>query len=104
MAQHGKKYRKALDGLDLTQKFQVDEALKMAVRDFQLQGLASEHDAVIMGELANILCGGDVSLVQEITEERILELERQAFARLCGYEKTQARMDAILKTGKPLRN
>ncbi|HEY6008338.1 MAG TPA: asparagine--tRNA ligase, partial [Geobacteraceae bacterium] len=79
------------------------EALKLAVKDFQLQGLASEHDAVIMGELANILCGGDVSLVQEITEERILELERQAFARLCSYEKTQARMDAILKTGKPLR-
>jgi 3-hydroxyacyl-CoA dehydrogenase len=80
------------------------EALKMAVRDFQLQGLASEHDAVIMAELANILCGGDVSLVQDVTEERILELERQAFARLCSYEKTQARMDAILKTGKPLRN
>jgi 3-hydroxyacyl-CoA dehydrogenase len=80
------------------------EALKMAVRDFQLQGLASEHDAIIMGELANVLCGGDVSLVQDITEERILELEREAFARLCGYEKTQARMDSILTKGKPLRN
>ncbi|HJW09532.1 MAG TPA: 3-hydroxyacyl-CoA dehydrogenase NAD-binding domain-containing protein, partial [Holophagaceae bacterium] len=77
------------------------EALKMAVRDFQLQGLASEHDAIIMGELANVLCGGDVSLVQDITEERILELEREAFARLCGYEKTQARMDSILTKGKP---
>jgi 3-hydroxyacyl-CoA dehydrogenase len=80
------------------------EALKSAVRDFQLQGLASEHDAIIMGELAHILCGGDVSPVQEVTEERILELERQAFARLCGYEKTQARMDSILTKGKPLRN
>ena len=80
------------------------EALKCAVRDFQLQGLASEHDGIIMGELATILTGGDVSPVQEVTEERILELERQAFARLCGYEKTQARMDAILKTGRPLRN
>ncbi len=79
-------------------------ALKSAVKDFQLQGLASDHDAIIMGELANILCGGDVSPVQEITEERILELERQAFARLCGYEKTQARMDSILTKGKPLRN
>lgn len=79
-------------------------ALKLAVKDFQLQGLASEHDAIIMGELAHILCGGDVSPVQEITEERILELERQAFARLCGYEKTQARMDSILTKGKPLRN
>lgn len=80
------------------------EALKSAVRDFQLQGLASEHDAIIMGELATILCGGDVSPVQEVTEEYILELERQAFARLCGYEKTQARMDSILTKGKPLRN
>ncbi len=80
------------------------EALKSAVKDFQHQGLASEHDAIIMGELAYILCGGDVSPVQEVTEERILELERQAFARLCGYEKTQARMDSILTKGKPLRN
>ena len=79
-------------------------ALQSAVKDFQLQGLASEHDAIIMGELAHILCGGDVSPVQEITEERILELERQAFARLCGHEKTQARMDSILTKGKPLRN
>ena len=48
------------------------EALKSAVKDFQHQGLASEHDAIIMGELATILCGGDVSPVQEVTEERIL--------------------------------
>ncbi|HJV89980.1 MAG TPA: 3-hydroxyacyl-CoA dehydrogenase NAD-binding domain-containing protein [Holophagaceae bacterium] len=81
-----------------------ETALKLAVKDFQLQGLASEHDAIIMGELAHVLCGGDVSVVQEVTEERILELERQAFARLCGYEKTQARMDSILTKGKPLRN
>ncbi|MDE3246249.1 MAG: hypothetical protein KGN80_09190, partial [Acidobacteriota bacterium] len=80
------------------------EALRSAVKDFQHQGLASEHDAIIMGELATILCGGDVSPVQDVTEERILELERQAFARLCGYEKTQARMDSILTKGKPLRN
>jgi len=80
------------------------EALNFAVRDFKLQGLASEHDGIIMGELATILTGGDVSPVQEITEERILELERQAFARLCSYEKTQARMESILKSGKPLRN
>ena len=81
-----------------------ETALKLAVKDFQLQGLASEHDAIIMGELAHVLCGGDVSLVQDVTEERILELEREAFARLCGYEKTQARMDSILTKGKPLRN
>ena len=80
------------------------EGLKFAVRDFQLQGLASEHDGIIMGELASILTGGDVSPVQDISETRILELERQAFARLCSYEKTQARMESILKSGRPLRN
>jgi 3-hydroxyacyl-CoA dehydrogenase len=79
-------------------------ALTSAVKDFQLQGLASDHDALIMRELAHVLCGGEVSPVQEVTEERILELERQAFARLCSYEKTQARMESILTKGKPLRN
>ena len=79
-------------------------ALTSAVKDFQLQGLASDHDALIMRELAHVLCGGDVSPVQAVTEERILELERQAFARLCSYEKTQARMESILTKGKPLRN
>lgn len=79
-------------------------ALKAAVKDFQLQGLASDHDAIIMGELAHVLSGGDVSPVQDVSEERILELERQAFARLCSYEKTQARMESILTKGKPLRN
>ena len=80
------------------------EALKLAVKDFQLQGKATEFDGVILGELAEVLCGGDVSPVQEVTEERILELEREAFVRLCGHEKTQARMEHILQKGKPLRN
>ncbi len=80
------------------------EALKLAVKDFQLQGKATEYDGVVLGELAEVLCGGDVSPVQEITEERILELEREAFVRLCGHEKTQARMEHILQKGKPLRN
>ena len=80
------------------------EALKLAVKDFQLQGKATEYDGVVLGELAEVLCGGDVSPVQEVTEERILELEREAFVRLCGNEKTQARMEHILQKGKPLRN
>jgi len=80
------------------------EALKLAVKDFQLQGKASEYDAVVLGELAQVLCGGDVSPVQEVTETRILELEAEAFTRLCANEKTQARMEFILQKGKPLRN
>lgn len=80
------------------------EALKLAVKDFQLQGKATEYDGVVLGELADVLCGGDVSPVQEVTETRILELEAEAFARLCAHEKTQARMEHILQKGKPLRN
>jgi 3-hydroxyacyl-CoA dehydrogenase len=80
------------------------EALKLAVKDFQLQGKATAYDGVVLGELADVLCGGDVSPVQEITETRILELEAEAFTRLCGHEKTQARMEFILQKGKPLRN
>jgi 3-hydroxyacyl-CoA dehydrogenase len=80
------------------------EALKLAVKDFQLQGKASPYDGVVLGELAEVLCGGNVSPVQEVTETRILELEAEAFTRLCGNEKTQARMEFILQKGKPLRN
>lgn len=80
------------------------EALKLAVNDFRLQGKATEHDVVVLGELADVLCGGDVSPVQEVSETRILELEAEAFTRLCAYEKTQARMEHILQKGKPLRN
>jgi 3-hydroxyacyl-CoA dehydrogenase len=54
--------------------------------------------------LANVLAGGNLSKPQWVSEQYILDLEREAFLSLCGEEKTQARMWNLLQTGKPLRN
>jgi 3-hydroxyacyl-CoA dehydrogenase len=65
---------------------------------------ASEHDALIAKKVAHILCGGTVGAGQEVDEQHFLDLEREAFLSLCGEEKSQARMQSILMTNKPLRN
>ncbi|MGH2517322.1 MAG: enoyl-CoA hydratase/isomerase family protein, partial [Ktedonobacterales bacterium] len=78
--------------------------LEQVVENLVLQGKASEHDAVVAGKLAYVLTGGDCQPGEELTEQRILDLEREAFVSLCGMPKTQDRMEALLKTGKPLRN
>jgi 3-hydroxyacyl-CoA dehydrogenase len=75
-----------------------------AARSYVKKGKATEYDAFIAGKLAHVLAGGDKSTVHEVTEEHILDLEREAFMSLVGEEKTQARMEHMLKTGKPLRN
>jgi len=54
--------------------------------------------------IARVLCGGETTLANPVTEERILELEREAFLSLCGEPKTQERLEHMLKTNKPLRN
>ena len=64
----------------------------------------SDHDVLIAGKLAHVLCGGDLSGEQLVSEQYLLDLEREAFLSLCGHPKTQERMQAMLKTGKPLRN
>jgi 3-hydroxyacyl-CoA dehydrogenase len=64
----------------------------------------TEHDAVIAKKLAYVLTGGDVDQNTLVTEEYLLDLEREAFMSLCGEEKTQARMKHMLETGRPLRN
>ena len=66
--------------------------------------LISDHDALIARKLAHVLCGGDLSAPQWVTEEHILQLEREAFAALLGEAKTQERMSYMLKHAKPLRN
>ncbi|HEY3356224.1 MAG TPA: 3-hydroxyacyl-CoA dehydrogenase/enoyl-CoA hydratase family protein [Polyangia bacterium] len=65
---------------------------------------ASEHDEKIMRALANILCGGDTSTAVAVSEQHILDLEREAFLSLCGEQKTQERMQYMLMNNKPLRN
>jgi 3-hydroxyacyl-CoA dehydrogenase len=76
----------------------------MAVRDFVKQGKATAYDAIVAGELGTILSGGDTDITEEITEDRILELESAGFRTLVRNEKTLARIEHTLETGKPLRN
>jgi 3-hydroxyacyl-CoA dehydrogenase len=64
----------------------------------------SEHDQRIATHLARILTGGAVAAGSVVTEQHILDLEREAFLSLCGEEKTRARIQHMLQKGKPLRN
>ncbi len=64
----------------------------------------TDHDAVVAKKLAYVLTGGDVDHNTLVTEEYLLDLEREAFLSLCGEEKTQARMKHFVETGRPLRN
>jgi 3-hydroxyacyl-CoA dehydrogenase len=62
------------------------------------------YEEVIAKKLAHVMTGGDLSRPAWVSEQYILDLEREAFLSLCGEEKTQERMFAILQTGRPLRN
>jgi 3-hydroxyacyl-CoA dehydrogenase len=64
----------------------------------------SEHDEKIANKLAYVMCGGDLSSPTEVSEQYLLDLEREAFLSLCGERKTLERIQSILTTGKPLRN
>jgi 3-hydroxyacyl-CoA dehydrogenase len=77
---------------------------KMAMANMLAGRHISEHDFLIGSKVAYVLCGGDVEPGTPVTEEWFLDLERQAFMELIATEKTQARIEHMLKTGKPLRN
>src|SRR6266404_2905666 len=77
---------------------------KLAIHMLVRGGYASEYDAVVARKLANILAGGPLSSPQLVSEQYILDLERESFVSLCGEKKTQERIAHTLKTGKPLRN
>jgi 3-hydroxyacyl-CoA dehydrogenase len=79
-------------------------AVQVGAYMFKAGGYISEYDNHIANKLANVLAGGDLSKPQWVSEQYILDLEREAFLSLCGEEKTQARMWSLLNTGKPLRN
>jgi 3-hydroxyacyl-CoA dehydrogenase len=74
----------------------------MALYAFRCAGQASEHDCAIGHEVARVLCGGEAGGLR--SEWDLLDLEREAFVRLCGMAPTQARIAHMLQTGKPLRN
>ncbi|QRK04923.1 enoyl-CoA hydratase/isomerase family protein [Archangium violaceum] len=78
--------------------------IDMMLYDMELNGQVSAHDRKIAQKLARVLTGGDTSPSVLLTEERLLELELEAFLSLCGEEKTQDRLMYMLEKGKPLRN
>jgi 3-hydroxyacyl-CoA dehydrogenase len=79
-------------------------AAKMAIHLMVRGGYASDYDAHVARKLANILAGGALSAPQFVSEQYVLDLEREAFVSLCGEKHTQQRIAHTLKTGKPLRN
>lgn len=67
-------------------------------------GYATDHDALVARKLAYVMCGGDLSEPTLVSEQYLLDLEREAFLSLCGERKTLERIQSVLKGGKPVRN
>ncbi|HEY0547664.1 MAG TPA: 3-hydroxyacyl-CoA dehydrogenase/enoyl-CoA hydratase family protein [Pyrinomonadaceae bacterium] len=78
--------------------------LKLGIHQMLRGGFISEYDALIGTKLARILTGGDLNHTTRVSEQYLLDLEREAFLSLCGERKTQERIGHMLKSGKPLRN
>jgi 3-hydroxyacyl-CoA dehydrogenase len=79
-------------------------AIKLALHMMKRGGFISDHDEVIGKKLANVMSGGNMNHRAYVSEQYLIDLEREAFVSLCGERKTQERIAAMLKTGKPLRN
>jgi 3-hydroxyacyl-CoA dehydrogenase len=79
-------------------------AMKLALHMMKRGGYISDHDELIGKKLANVMSGGNMNRQAYVSERYLLDLEREAFVSLCGERKTQERIGAMLKTGKPLRN
>ncbi|HEX3559526.1 MAG TPA: 3-hydroxyacyl-CoA dehydrogenase NAD-binding domain-containing protein [Pyrinomonadaceae bacterium] len=77
---------------------------KLGIHQLKRGGFISDYDAVIGEKLARILTGGDLNHETRVSEQYLLDLEREAFLSLCGHRQTQERIAHMLKTGKPLRN
>ena len=79
-------------------------ALALGVGDLVRAGKATPHDVLVADALARVLTGGDADLTEEVTEDDLLALEREAALSLLGTEGTRARIQHMLETGRPLRN
>lgn len=79
-------------------------AMKIGAWSFKEGKYITEYDSHIATKLAYVMAGGELSKPQWVSEQYILDLEREAFLSLCGEEKTQARMWSLLQTGRALRN
>ncbi len=78
--------------------------LYVAAHSLKLGNYASEHDILIAKKVAWVLCGGDLTSQQQVSEQYLLDIEREAFLSLCGEQKTLERIQYMLENGKPLRN
>ncbi|MCG8476654.1 MAG: 3-hydroxyacyl-CoA dehydrogenase/enoyl-CoA hydratase family protein [Cytophagales bacterium] len=74
------------------------------IHGMQMGNYISEHDAKIGAKIAHVMCGGDLTSPSRVSEQYLLDLEREAFLSLSGEPKTLERIQSILQTGKPLRN
>ncbi|MEO7539428.1 MAG: 3-hydroxyacyl-CoA dehydrogenase/enoyl-CoA hydratase family protein [Pyrinomonadaceae bacterium] len=79
-------------------------AMKLALHMMKRGGFISDHDELIGKKLAHVMSGGGLNQRTYVSEWHLIDLEREAFVSLCGERKTQDRIAAMLKTGKPLRN
>ncbi len=79
-------------------------ALLAGVHTMEEGGYATAHDALVARKLAYVMCGGDLSEPARVSEQYLLDLEREAFLSLCGERKTLERIQAVLKQGRPIRN
>jgi 3-hydroxyacyl-CoA dehydrogenase len=79
-------------------------AAKLAIHMMLRGEYVSEYDAHVARKLAHVLAGGALTFPQNVSEQYLMDLEREAFVSLCGERKTQERIAHTLKTGKPLRN
>jgi 3-hydroxyacyl-CoA dehydrogenase len=79
-------------------------AMLAGINGMATGGYATAHDALVSKKLAYVMCGGDLSEPTLVSEQYLLNLEREAFLSLCGEKKTLERIQSVLKTGKPLRN
>ena len=79
-------------------------ALELAIEDLVRAGKATSHDVVVADALARVLSGGSADLTDEVTEDEVLALEREAALSLLRTQGTRARIEHMLETGRPLRN
>jgi 3-hydroxyacyl-CoA dehydrogenase len=78
--------------------------IKLAIWTLHEQGYATDHDVTVSTKVAHVLCGGNLLPDTKVSEQYLLDLEREAFLSLCGDPNTHARIQHMLNTGKPLRN
>lgn len=78
--------------------------LYSGIHGMKTANYATEHDALVAKKLAFVMCGGDLSEPSLVSEQYLLDLEREAFLSLCGEKKTLERIQSVLKSGRPIRN